>query len=321
MGAAILRVAKRRESGGAGVTGLRGQPRKRRTKEELAKLDDRIVAVLEVDHPQSVRHVFYRMTDPTGPVSVPKTEAGYNTIVRRCTALRRSGRVPYGWITDTTRQGYHVRTFGSGADLIAQFAGLYRVDAWRDAKEHVEVWCESRSIAGVIQGECDRLGVSMYPTGGFSSLTLTYQAAEGIRRDAAGRPVRIVYVGDWDPAGVLIDEDVIGKLRGHLPDLQIDEVRIAITAEQAAVLPSKPRKSGDRRRLDIRWTVEAEAMPAAELRELLRSTVESFMPAGALKAATVAERSEREGLTLLAKVVQGEGGPLAVIKAAGWEVK
>ena len=310
------------------MTGLRGQPRKRRTqprkrrtRAELAELDDRIVAVLVADHPQSVRHVFYRMTDPTGPVSVPKTETGYDAIVRRCTALRRSGRVPYGWITDMTRQGYHVRTFGSGADLIAQFAGLYRVDAWRDAPVHVEVWCESRSIAGVIQSECDRLGVSMYPTGGFSSLTLTYQAAEGIRRDAAGRPVRIVYVGDWDPAGVLIDEDVIGKLRGHLPDMKIEEVRIAITAEQAAVLPSKPRKSGDRRRLDIRRTVEAEAMPAVELRELLRSTVESFMPDGALKAATVAEQSEREGLTLLAQVVQGEGGPLAVIKAAGWEVK
>ena len=163
----------------------RVKPRKRRTRAELAALDDQIVVVLAADHPQSVRHVFYRLTDLSGPVWVEKTEAGYDAIVRRCTALRRSGRVPYGWITDMTRQGYHVRTFGSGADLIAQFAGLYRVDAWRDAPVHVEVWCESRSIAGVIQGECDRLGVSLYPTGGFSSLTLTYQAAEGIRRDAA----------------------------------------------------------------------------------------------------------------------------------------
>ena len=302
------------------MTDLGGQPRKRRTRVELAALDDWIVGVLKADHPQSVRHVFYRLTDPSAEVWVEKTEGGYNAIVRRCTALRRSGRVPYGWITDMTRQGYHVRTFASGADLIAQFAGLYRVDAWRDAPVHVEVWCESRSIAGVIQRECDRLGVSLYPTGGFSSLTLTYQAAEGIRRAAGGRPVRIVYVGDWDPAGVLIDEDVVGKLRGHLPDLEIAEVRVAITAAQAAALPSKPRKSGDRRRLDIRRTVEAEAMPAAELRELLRSTVESFVPAGALVTARVAEESEREGLELLAQVVRGVGGPLAVIKAAGWEV-
>ena len=119
---------------------------------------------------------------------------------------------------------------------------------------------------------------------------------------------------------MLIDKDVIDKLREHLPDLDIAEVRVAITAVQASKLPSKPRRSGDRRRLDIRRTVEAEAMPAAELRELLRSTVESYMPAGALAAAQAAEESERKGLQLLAQVVRKEGGPLAVIDAAGWEV-
>ena len=197
--------------------------------------------------------------------------------MRRCTALRLSGRVPYHWLTDATRRGYHVDTFTGAGELIGAFAGLYRVDAWRTAPVHVEVWTESRSIAGVLEVDCRRLGVSLYPAGGFTSLSLAWAAAEGIRGAARGRPVRIVYVGDWDAAGVLIDEDVIGKLRGHLPDLEIAEVRIAITAAQAERLPSKPRKAGDRRRLDIRRTVEAEAMPAAELRELLRSTVEAFM--------------------------------------------
>ena len=119
--------------------------------------------------------------------------------------------------------------------------------------------------------------------------------------------MRIVYVGDWDPAGVLIDQSVIANLRGHLPDLDIQEIRIAIDEEQAARLPSKPRKDGERRRLDIRRTVEAEAMPAGELRELLQRTVEAFMPAGALAAAKVAEESEREGLSRLAGLVNHNG--------------
>ena len=67
------------------------------------------------------------------------------------------------------------------------------------------------------------------------------------------------------------------------------------------------RKAGERRRLDIRETVEAEAMPAADLRELLRETVEAFMPAGALAAAKVAEESEREGLSRLAGLVNHNG--------------
>ena len=32
--------------------------------------------VLSVDHPQSVRHVFYRMTDPRLPVPIAKTDQG-----------------------------------------------------------------------------------------------------------------------------------------------------------------------------------------------------------------------------------------------------
>ena len=114
-----------------------------------------------------------------------------------------------------------------------------------------------------------KLGQLHYPCGGFASLSLVYEAAGLIRQEADGRPVRIIYVGDYDPAGVLIDRSVLRELRGHLPDLDIEEVRIAITADQAARLPSKPRKTSDPRCPDIRETVEAEAMPAAELRQML----------------------------------------------------
>ena len=289
------------------MTDLRGQPRKRRTRAELDALDAQIVAVLEADNPQSVRHCFYRLTDPTGPVSVEKSEQGYEAVVRRCTALRRSGRLPYRWLTDATRRGYHVATYEGAGELIGAFSGLYRVDAWRGGAAHVEVWTESRSIAGVVQADCRRLGVSLYPCGGFASLSLAYQGAEGIRRAARGRPVRIVYIGDHDPAGVLIDVAMIRELRGHLPDLDIEPVRIAITEEQAARLPSKPRKAGDLRRPDIRQTVEAEAMPAGELRAMLTATVDGLMPAGALTAAKAAEQSERDGLRALAGVVKRDG--------------
>ena len=286
--------------------------RYRRTRAELEALDDRIIEVLKGDNPQSVRHLFYVMTDPTRPVSVPKDDNGYEVVRRRCTLLRRSGKLPYRWLTDATRRGFHVSTFDGAGDLIGAFAGLYRVNVWRAAAAHVEVWTESRSIAGVVQADCRRLGVSLYPCGGFASLTLAYQGAEGIRKAARGRPVKIVYVGDYDPAGVLIDQAVIRELRSHLPDLDIEPVRIAVTADQAARLPSKPRKAGDRRRPDIRETVEAEAMHAAELRALLTAAVERFMPAGALAAAKAAEESEREGLRALAGLVT-EGGLQSVL--------
>lgn len=281
--------------------------RDRWTKACLDALDAQIVAVLKADNPQSVRHVFYRMTDTRLTAPVEKTENGYRRVQGRCLKLRRSGRLPYGWIADATRRGHHVATFDGPGDFIERFAGLYRAALWTDAEPRVEVWVESRSLAGVLERECRRLAVSLYPAGGFASETLCYEAAQEI--DAAGRARAVIlYIGDHDPAGVLIDRDIEAKLKAHART-PIEFRRLAINKAQIAEygLPTKPRKERERRRPDLQETVEAEAMPAAELRRIVRQTVVSYLPPGALDAAKVAEESEREGLRSLGGLIDGWG--------------
>lgn len=282
--------------------------RRRRTKQQIEALDELIVAALSDDHPQSIRHVFYRMTNPRLPEHVEKTEHGYKQVQARITRMRRDGRVPYGWITDATRRGYHTATYADGSDFLRRVAGLYRADLWRNADTYVEVWCESRSIAGVIEDDCRELAVSLYPAGGFSSITLAYQSAEFINTQAQnGRPVVILYIGDYDPAGVLIDQSIERELREHLtPGLDLAFHRIGITSEQIVEfdLPTKPRKEGDKRARHIQETVEAEAMPASSLRRLLRDSVESYLPPDALQVARAAESSEREYLTCIAEAME-----------------
>jgi len=80
--------------------------RSRATQKQLALLQDQIVSVLAEDHPQSVRHVYYRMTNPRLLYPVPKTENGYRQICRELVKLRQQGVIPYGWISDSTRMGH-----------------------------------------------------------------------------------------------------------------------------------------------------------------------------------------------------------------------
>jgi hypothetical protein len=278
--------------------------RDRRTAARIELLDQEIVAVLREDHPQSVRHVFYRLTDPRLPEPVEKSDRGYRHVQDRCVRLRRSGRVPYEWIADMSRRGYHTNTFADRADFIRRMAGLYRADLWADSDYQCEVWCESRSIASVLLGDCQDLAVSLYPCGGFSSLSFAYQAAESINLSQDTRPLVVFYIGDYDPAGVLIDQSLERELRRHLDSgIALDFQRIAINEEQIESydLPRKPRKAGDKRAQHIADTVEAEAMPARVLRELLRRKVELLLPVMALRAAKIAEESEREGLYALAE--------------------
>lgn len=291
---------------GDGQSLATGEPtaRRRWTQAALAELDNQIVAVLAEDWPQSVRHVFYRMTDPRLAAPVPKTEDGYRRVQRRCLELRRGGVIPYGWIVDATRRGHFTPTYGSGGEFVAAMASAYRGTLWTADLPLVEVWAESRSIAATLESECRRLAVALYPSGGFASDTLVHEAAEDIDRRDHDRAV-VLYVGDFDPAGVLIDRDIEDKLRGHLTT-PLEFRRLAINREQIAAfdLPTKPRKATDRRRPDIAETVEAEAMPAATLRGIVAGAVESYLPTGALAATKAAEESERRYLKTLGAVLQ-----------------
>lgn len=284
--------------------------RKRRTKARMTTLAGQIYDVLATDHPQSVRHLFYRMTDPRLEEPVEKSEAGYVTVQRLTVTMRREGLIPYGWITDATRRGYFTETWNDPADAVDQIAGLYRRSYWATAQAYVEVWCESRSIAGVIQAECEKHAVPLYPAGGFASLTLTWEAARNIAGQARGRPVHVLYVGDYDPAGVLIDREIESELRRHLPTTEIHFHRLAITAEQIALmgLPTKPAKTGDRRGGFTGGTVEAEAMPASVLRGLLSDAIEGFVDPRELAVLETAEASERDWLYTLADNMRQEYG-------------
>jgi hypothetical protein len=282
--------------------------RRRRTKAQVEQLDKQILEVLASDHPQSVRHCFYRMTDPRLPEPVEKSDRGYDQVQDRITRLRRARRLPYGWISDTSRRGYFVNTYDDAQDFLMRVKSLYRADLWSRADVRCEVWVESRSIAGVVQDDCKELAVSLYPCGGFPSITLAYQAAEYLNAVNDSRPVVVIYIGDYDPAGVLIDGTLQRELREHLDsDIELDFQRIAITADQIVEhdLPTKPRKTGEKRATHIERTVEAEAMPAGIMRRLLRDAIEELLPPGALAAAKVAEASERRHLDILAELAGG----------------
>lgn len=282
--------------------------RVRRTKSELDVLDNQIIEVLSQDHPQSVRHVFYRMTDPRLAASVEKSDRGYRHIQDRCVKLRRSGRIPYGWFADLSRRGYFTHTYSSAADFITKMQSLYRADIWTQSDFWCEVWCESRSIASVLLDLCNELAVDLYPCGGFSSLSFVHDAASSYAWREERKPLIVYYIGDYDPAGVMIDVSLERELREHLPEgMALHFERIGINASQIEQynLPTKPRKKLDKRSPELTFTVEAEAMPAQILRDILRDKVESLLPQQALHAARVAEESERDHLSLVVSAMRG----------------
>lgn len=273
--------------------------RTRRTRAEVEQLEAQVVDILREDHPASVRHTFYRLTDPRLPVHVQKTEHGYAQVQQRLVAMRKAGKIPFDWISDSSRTGYHVAEYDDSEQFVRSTARLYRGRLWTPALPHVEVWTESRSIAGVLRETCQDLAVSLYPCGGFSSLSFSYEAAQYI--NSVGRPAVVCYVGDYDPSGMMIGDNLAAQLREHL-EVPLEFRRLAINPEQVAQygLPTKPRTDTSKRRLEIADTVECESMPAGVLRRIVRDAVEDYIPDGQLDAVKAAEQSERQSLEMFA---------------------
>ena len=77
--------------------------RRRRTKDQIWQLQLQILGILSDDHPQSVRHVFYRMTDPNLAEPVEKSESGYRQVQYQITETVEAEAMPAATLRELLR--------------------------------------------------------------------------------------------------------------------------------------------------------------------------------------------------------------------------
>ena len=184
---------------------------------------------------------------------------------------------------------------GDYAEAAAQ---LYRRDYWTSTDTLVEVWCESRSLAGVLGQVCREYVVPL-PSSGFSSLSFTYQAATHIQDSERANAV-ILCVGDYDQAGVLIDKAIESRLREFLVSWPgaLTFTRLAVNNDQIDTmgLPTRPPKASDTRSKEVTRAVEAEAIPAPIMREIVSSALQGLIPERVLRLERMVEAQERRDI-------------------------
>lgn len=273
------------------------------TRAQRDYLCERIVALAREFQPLTLRQLYYRLVSED---AVEKTEAGYRRVMRQLKLLRRAKALPWQWIVDNSRWCRGVDSYGNLGEFLEHQATLYRRTLWADADAHVEIWCESDSIAGPIANVAERWDVLVFPLSGFTSESFAYVAANALA--ARERPTFAYYFGDWDPSGKQIGVDVERKLRlfvrefGGNPDrLHFD--RVAVTPEQIRRLRLKTRpakKSDTRARGWKGGTVEIEALPPDVLRELVEDCILRHLDADAVRRLRLIEQEERDTLARMA---------------------
>jgi DNA topoisomerase VI subunit A len=286
--------------------------RPRRTKAHIAAIRAAIKDVLESDHPQIIRQIYYALVVKG---VIEKTEQEYqHTVIRLCSEMRWQNEIDWDWIIDESRVIHETQTFDSLVDAADHAARFYRRSALRDCADHLEIWCEKAGLGSIIWEEASDYDVPVIVTKGMPSLTQLYDCfRRSVRAARAGKQTYIYQFGDHDPSGCLIPqviEDRINKLceRWDCPSPYIK--RIALTKEQIRRyrLPTRPTKRrGNSHAKNFEGnSVELDALPARALRDLVTECIEQHISAETLNALRAAEESEREVLVKLGRKLSKE---------------
>ena len=126
------------------------------------------------------------------PDLVPKSDPGYRRVQHQTLEMRRNGSLPWGWVVDHTRRGYHVNAWDDVNGFLSDVARWYRRDQWQNIPDRVEVWAESDSISGVLRSTTHALGVSPLPDPRVS-----------VRFDDLGRRYRNERIREGPPRDIL----------------------------------------------------------------------------------------------------------------------
>ena len=267
--------------------------KQRRTKEQMETLKSAIYAVASTDRPVSIRHIFYRMVTQN---LVEKTNKGYQQLQKTTVDMRDTKALPYAWIEDSSRRAYWNTGYAGLGNYAEAAASFYRRDYWDSTDTLVEVWCESRSLIGALGQVCREYVVPLFPSSGFSSVSFTYQAATHIIDSDRAHAV-ILYVGDYDQAGVLIDKAIERRLREFLVDWPgvLAFTRLAVNDDQidSMGLPTRPPKTSDTRSPSVTRAVEAEAIPAPTMRGIVSAALQELIPEQVLRQEKMIEEQEQ----------------------------
>ena len=247
-----------------------------------------------------IRRVHYRTVSQETPVIMPdgtpyeNTERCWDKLTMASKAARYLRLVDPAAFVDQRNPQPHLFTAEPLAPTIEVYQNLwgddlelpdfpalpaYQIENYAEQQRyHVEMWCEKSTMNDVLIPLCRQYGANLVTGVGELSITACLDL---VRKRLTERPLRILYVSDFDPAGMSMPVAVARKVEYFLGEQESGaDVRVypvVLTARQVAEyrLPRIPIKESERRagKFEERFgegAVELDALEALHPGELSR---------------------------------------------------
>jgi len=197
----------------------------------------------------TVRQLYYQLV---ARGLVPNNMQSYQQVVIAVLDGRMNGTIDWDAIEDRTREFILRSRWSSPGEIVNTCAEQYHEDLWAGQETRVYVIVEKEALAGVIQPICHQLDVPLLAARGYASASVVREfALQQLWRYARGGQRNVVlYLGDHDPSGMDMPNDLRGRLETFCGGASHFEVeRIALNMPQIDELqpPENPAKQTDSR--------------------------------------------------------------------------
>jgi hypothetical protein len=273
------------------------KPRGRGRAKKSIQLIETMYTIAEAAQPINGRGVGYKLFTRG---LIPSMATGeMQRVYRLLKEAREEGIIPWDWIVDESRELEIVSSWSDPEQFTRAAIEQYRRNFWDQQPVRIVVCSEKGTVRGILKPVLDKYGVGFRVTHGFSSATEVYN----ITQYDDGRPLIVIYVGDWDPSGLCMSEQDLPERLERYDGQHVELERIALTRDHLADLPSFPAsdKSKDPR---YKWFVrnygnrcwELDALDPNVLRACVEEKIREQIEPTAWERCKVVERAEKESL-------------------------
>jgi hypothetical protein len=243
--------------------------------------------------PTSVRFLYYELKQGGYLPDKHGKRRADQDVIDALTHLRKTGLVPWNWISDETRDVDPLIVAPTVRDWLAEAVDRALIDPWPEGTRPMII-CESRGVRAALRATARRYRVHITSCNGQTSGHLHNEVAPLLTEKTP-----VLYFGDLNPAGSDIEAHAQAVLEQET-GAQLDWARLAVTPrlvetynEMHPDRPLEPKPSTDARFKDGRPhdSYECEALGQGVLNRLLAGWLDTFLPE---PLADIEEREEAQ---------------------------
>lgn len=175
---------------------------------------------------------------------LPNLQKSYKRLGKIVNDARVAGLIDWDFLEDRTRNLQRMPHWNDPGHVIESAASGYHIDKWEGQTYRPEVWIEKDALAGIIDGPCNQNDVPYFSVRGYNSQSEMHGAAMRLRRwRENGQTPVIIHLGDHDPSGIHMTEDIINRMYLFIGGVEVR--RIALTMNQVEEYNPPPNFAKD----------------------------------------------------------------------------